>query len=98
MLLQVSYTTFSAVVTNQGLDGGGVQRDLGLSQAVGLLGLRREVSIGNGELLVGDVSADLQDFHSVEQGSRDRVEVVRRADEQDSREIDGDVHAKEAQG
>ena len=58
VLFQISDTTFPTVVPDEGLDGAGVELDVSLAQPVGLLGLGREVSIGNGELFIGHVAAD----------------------------------------
>ena len=76
VLLEISHTALTAVVADQGLDSSRVKLDVGITQTVGLLGLGSEVSIGNGKLLIGDIAADFQDFHPVEQGCRNRLESV----------------------
>ena len=66
-------------------------RQLLLGQAVRLELLRDEVLARDPELLVLGVARELDHVHPVEQRARDRLELVRRADEQDLREVERQV-------
>ncbi len=52
---------------------------------------RQEVAVGDLQLLLQDVSGQLDDFHAVEEGPRNGVQLVRGADEQHVRQVVADV-------
>lgn len=76
MLFEVSDTTFSTIVSDQGCDGFRIQLDVSVLQAGRLLCLRGQISLGNGNLFFGYVTANFENLHSVEKWSRNRVQHV----------------------
>jgi hypothetical protein len=71
---------------------------LALGQPVALDLARHEVAPRDLELLLGGVARQLDDLHAVAQRPRDRVELVRGADEEDVREVERQVHVVVAEG
>lgn len=96
LLLEPSDSRLSAVVSDQSSDGVVREGDVGVLESSTILGLRGEVLGRDGSLLLGDVSRDLEDLHSVEEGGGDGVESVGGADEEDAREIDGNIELRRA--
>ena len=66
LLLQLAYTAFAGVLLNDFLDGSLVEVQLLVVQTRVLLLLRYQVPLGNLQFLLGDISADLNNFHAVE--------------------------------
>ncbi len=67
------------------------QRDRAWSQPVRLDLFRHEIALRDAELLVLGVTGERDHVHPVEQRRRDRVDRVRRADEEDLRQVERQV-------
>jgi hypothetical protein len=91
MLLEVPHSRLPTIILNKYIHRSRIQQDIGLFQSRSLLRLWSEVLVRDDSLLFGDVSANLEDLHAIEEGSGDGFEVVGGADEEDSREVDRDV-------
>lgn len=97
LLLELSHSRLAAVVPNERRDSVVRQLDVGILESCPVLGLRSEVPTCDRGLLLGDVAAHFEHLHSVEKRSGDRVERVGGADEEDAREVDGDVELRRAE-
>ena len=58
---------------------------------MGLELLRHEIALGNPELLLLGIAREANDLHAVEERRRDRLELVRRADEEDPRKVERQI-------
>ena len=74
------------------------ERELLALEPVRLQLLRDEVLLGDAELLFLGVAGELDHVHPVEQRRRDRVELVRGADEEHLREVERKVEVVVAEG
>ena len=93
MLLQLAHATLSRVFLDDGLKGSLVELNLrGVFVESCIVQLtRHQVTLGNLYLLLGDVTAHLDEFHTVEQWTRDGAEVVGSGDEEYLRQVVVDV-------
>ena len=74
------------------------ERELRALEPVRLQLLRDEVLLGDPELLFLGVAGELDHVHPVEERRRDGLQLVRRADEEDLREVEGKVEVVVAEG
>ena len=74
------------------------ERELLALEPVGLQLLRDEVALGDAELLFLGVARELDHVHPVEERRRNRVELVRGADEEHLREVERKVEIVVAEG
>src|ERR687887_415536 len=72
--------------------------DLALLEPVRLELLRDEVALRDPELLVLGVAGELDHVHPIQERRRDRLELVRGADEEDLREVEREVEVVVAEG
>ena len=86
---QLTNTGFPGVLGNDALERVRTQVQLLRSQTVGLELPRHQEPFGNFELLAFGITRKLDDFHAVEQGSRQVLQEIRRADEEHFREVEG---------
>ena len=66
LLLQLSHTALTGILLNNLLNGSLVERQFLIVQTGILLLLRNKVTFGNLVFFLGDIAADLNDFHTVE--------------------------------
>jgi hypothetical protein len=52
-----------------------------------------QIPPSNNALLLTHIPADLQDLHTIKERRGDGIEGVGRADEENTREVDGDIEA-----
>ena len=89
LTLEVSYPGFTRVVADDG------EQDLVGNLALLLAQPRRrqltldQIALGNRQLLILDVAGHLDDFHPVAHGGGNVVDDIGGADEQHSREVEG---------
>ncbi|KAJ6262412.1 LOW QUALITY PROTEIN: hypothetical protein Dda_3220 [Drechslerella dactyloides] len=90
--LAVADTALATVALDQLLHRVLRQVDIHLIQPAERLGLRRQIPLRNRHLLVGNIPAQLDHLHAVQQRPRDRIRHVGRAHEQHLAQIHGHVH------
>ena len=66
LLLELPDSRLAAVVADQGGDGILSQLDVNILESSSVFGLRSEIATGDGRLLLGNVTGDLEHLHSVE--------------------------------
>ena len=86
-----AYARLARVAVDDQVERGLPELDPGAAHAVQLHLARDEVSDGDLTLLLVRVAGELDQLHAVEQRRRDRVDLVRRADEEDVREVERHV-------
>ena len=95
VLLQIPDTAFTAVVLDKSVNGGGLQRHISILEARSFLSLRAEILVGNDGLLFRDVTANFEDFHTIEKWSGNSIEDVGSTDEEDPRKVNRYIHAED---
>ena len=95
VLLQIPDTAFTAVVLDKSVNGGGLQRHISILEARSFLSLRAEILVGNDGLLFRDVTANFEDFHTVEKWCGNSVEDISSADEEDPGKVNRYIHAED---
>ena len=81
--LQITYARLSGVVIDDGLDSSLRKADMVFCQAVLFDLLRHQILLGDLEFLFFGITADLDDFHSVQQRPWNRLRRVGSRDEHD---------------
>ena len=100
LFLQLAHAALTGVVLNDFFQSLLRERNLRLDILQSVVGefFRYEMMLCNLHLLLGDISAEFNDFHSVEQRPRNGVEVVGRGDEHHVREVVVDVEVVVVEG
>ena len=88
LALEVPHAGLARVLVGDRLEGGVSERDLAALEAVLLDLPRDEVALRDVDLLVERVAGELDHLHPVAERRRDRLERVRRGDEQDLGEVE----------
>jgi len=94
MFLQVTNTALATVILDEHVNSFVGELDICLFQAAGDLCLRPKVLVGDDGFLLRHVAGYFHHFHTIAERSRDSVEVVGGADEEDVRKVDWNVHAE----
>ena len=81
LLFQFTYTAFPGMILNDVFDGSLGKLDMFFFQSVGIHFFRNQVTAGNLDFFFGDISAYLDQLHTVQQRGRDRSQIVGRGDE-----------------
>ena len=98
LALQVAHARLARVVGDDRLQAGVGERDLRALQPGALDLARDEIALGDLQLLLLGVAGEADHLHAVVQRRRDAVEVVRRADEHDPREVERHAQVIVAEG
>lgn len=94
MFLQVSNTALATVILNEHVNSLVGKPDICFFQAACDFCLRAKVPIGDDRFLLRHVAGYFHHFHTISKRSRDSIEVVGGADEEDVREVDWNVHTR----
>ena len=98
LALQVADAGLARVLLDDRVERRIGELDLRGLQPVGLELARDQVPLGDVELLLDGVAGELDDLHPVLERRRDRVEDVRRRDEEDLGEVERQVEVVVAEG
>ena len=86
--IELPYAGFACVVPNDGLEDGVVEVELAAIEPVALRSLRQEVSASDLDFLFGCVPRELDHLEAVAERCGERLESVRRAEEEHLREVE----------
>src|SRR4051794_3278639 len=98
LALQVAHARLARVAVDEHVERVVGERDLRTADAVALHLARHEVALGDLALLLVRVARQLDHLHAVAQRGRHRVELVGGGDEEDVREVEGQVQVVVAEG
>jgi hypothetical protein len=94
VFLQVTNTALATVILDEHVNGLVGNPDIRSFQAACDFCLRPKVPVGDDGFLLRHVAGYFHHFHTISERSRDGIEVVGGADEEDVREVDWNVHAR----